>query len=99
MTAAVFETNPKLQAFVEAMHEKVQERADRFGTFPMDGGDWYSALHRPGAWEWPYGERLRKQLMADGWGPVPDPVCSWRVLWLKTFADRVQLERLLGRRR
>jgi len=47
-----------------------------------DGG--YSALHRPGSWEWqlPEADAARRRLAALGYLADQDPEASWRVRWL-----------------
>lgn len=47
-----------------------------------DGG--YSALHRPGSWEWqlPEAGEAHARLAARGYIPEADPAASWRVRWV-----------------
>jgi hypothetical protein len=52
-----------------------------------DGG--YSALHRPGSWEWqlPHAAAARARLESLGFEAVPDPDASWRVQWWAAMTD------------
>lgn len=48
-----------------------------------DGG--YSALHRPGSWEWQLdeAEEARQRLFELGYTYDKDPDAEWRVRWRK----------------
>lgn len=50
---------------------------------PGEFFDRWSALHRPGAWEWStaWGFSVRGQLADDGWIHGADVRCPWRVVW------------------
>lgn len=50
-------------------------------SFGDDGG--YSALHRPGSWEWalPHAHDARNRLYRLGYVPVTDTEHPWRVEW------------------
>ena len=55
---------------------------------PVHPSDYFcrwSALHRPGAWEWAtaWGEAMRRKLAGAGWRCTIDPCVSYRVIWLK----------------
>lgn len=47
--------------------------------------DVYSAVCRPGSWEWAtvMGARLRCELQQLGYLPEPDEVSPWRVTWVR----------------
>jgi len=51
-------------------------------TFGDDGG--YSALHRPGSWEWQLAQAqaAHERLTARGYTIAADPAASWRVQWI-----------------
>jgi hypothetical protein len=51
-----------------------------------DGG--YSALHRPGSWEYQLecAARARGRLEALGYREEVDPAASWRVRWVREVA-------------
>jgi len=61
---------------------------ERLGRFASRGGDWYSALHRPGSWEanTDQGRRGVELLEELGFTPVRDPTASWRILWREPAA-------------
>ena len=48
-----------------------------------DGG--YSALHRPGSWEWQLegAARARGRLEGLGFREEEDPAAAWRVRWVR----------------
>ena len=50
--------------------------------------DCWSALHRPGAWEWStaWAEDVRDVLMAAGWWPTVAPGAPWRRVWVRKEA-------------
>lgn len=45
----------------------------------------YSAIHRPGSWEWQEGRaaQLRERLHDQGLRCEPDPEVHWRVRWVE----------------
>ncbi|MBO18906.1 MAG: hypothetical protein CME87_25905 [Herbaspirillum sp.] len=57
--------------------------------YPGGRFDRWSALHRPGAWEWStaWAVGVRDALMAAGWRPSVAPGAPWRRIWLRDEAD------------
>lgn len=72
-------TPPEPLSTSEAI-ERSGYRADDPSGFD-DGG--YSALHRPGSWEWqlPHAAAARGRLADLGFEARTDPTASWRVQW------------------
>lgn len=52
-------------------------------------GDVYSAVCRPGSWEFqlPAAEQLRELLNQNGYYAHPDPAATWRWIWTRSESE------------
>jgi hypothetical protein len=84
------------QSAMHRVYDAMRDRAinvveERLGRFASRGGDWYSALHRPGSWEatTDQGRHGLELLEEFGFRPVQDPSAPWRILWRDTPQDTI----------
>lgn len=63
--------------------ELTAELHKRWDAARVQFGDVYSAVCRPGSWEWalPAAAMLRDLLRDNGYQATPDEVATWRLVW------------------
>lgn len=63
----------------------VVELHKRWSAARVTFGDVYSAVCRPGSWEYqlPAALELRALLICNGYQPTPDPDATWRLIWTR----------------